>query len=51
MGTMAILIASLPIKSTIKNVSLNESSHGHLFRVVERQGLSLSGLAAFARSY
>ena len=25
--------------------------HGQLFRVVERQGLSLSGLAAYARSY
>ena len=26
-------------------------NHGQLFRVVERQGLPLSGLAAFARSY
>ena len=27
------------------------NSHGQVFRVVERQGLILSGLAAFATSY
>ena len=32
-------------------VSLNVSSRGQLFRIVECQGLPLSGLAAFARSY
>ena len=45
-----MLVAGLS-KTTIKTVSLIACSHGQLFRVVERQGLPLSGLAAFARSH
>ena len=52
MDTMATLVAGFtPLNYHKKIVSLIASSHGQLFRVVERKGLPKSRLAAFASSY
>ena len=47
--TLVVGFTPLNYHKTI--MSLIASSHGQLFRVEEPQGLPLSGLAAFARSY